>query len=79
MTLQNFCDSLPEDKKIQLAIRLAKLTMPIWNNYADKHKLSYRDSIVGLKHTIERNMLEETLKEIEISSCRNRNKQITID
>jgi hypothetical protein len=68
MTLQNFCDRLPDDKKNQLALRLAKRTIPIWNNYADKHKLSYRDSIVGLKHTVERTLLEETLNEIGISS-----------
>ena len=78
MTLQQFCTNLPEDKRTQLAITLAKLTLPVWNNFADKHKLSYRDSIVGLKHPVDRNLLENSINEIETSCFKTTNRLLEL-
>lgn len=65
MTLQKHIDSLPKDKQFDLAIRLTKLALPIWDNYADKNELTYRDTVVGMTHTVERKLLSKTLDVVE--------------
>jgi hypothetical protein len=65
MTLQNYISSLSIEKQLKLAVRLAKLALPIWENYAGKNKLAYRDSVVGLKHTVIKDLLKETIDLIE--------------
>lgn len=65
MTLQEFCYTLPKNKQIKLAIKLAKQALPIWDNYADNNILSYRDTVVGLTHTVPKQLLSNTINEIE--------------
>jgi hypothetical protein len=64
MTLQERVDSLPKDKQFDLAIRLVKETFPIWDNYANKNKLTYQDSVVGMSHTVDRNLIRTTVDAI---------------
>lgn len=66
MTLEEFCKNLPEKRLIELAIKLAKLTLTIWDKYSEKKSLSYRDSIVGLKHKVDKNILKDTVSELEV-------------
>src|SRR5258706_3910399 len=61
MTLQEYTDSLPRDKQFDLALRLIKLSLPVWNSYADKNKLSYRDTVVGLTHSVDKKLLQNAI------------------
>ncbi len=65
MTLQKYTDSLPKDGQIKVAIRLTKLALPIWENYADKNPLTYRDTVVGLTHTVNKEILKDTIDAVE--------------
>jgi hypothetical protein len=66
MTLQEFCDSLPKDKQITLAVTLTKQILPIWDEYAEGNILTYRDTVVGLTHTVPKQLLADSIKEVEI-------------
>ncbi len=61
MTLQEYTDSLPKDKQFDLALRLIKLSLPVWNSYAEKNKLSYRDTVVGLTHSVDKKLLQNAI------------------
>ena len=65
MTLQEFCDSLPEKKQIELALRFVKIALPIWEEFAKKSKLKYIDSVVGLSHKVDSELLKRTIQKIE--------------
>jgi hypothetical protein len=67
MTLQEFIQSLDVNKQLELTIKLAKLILPVWEKYALNNSLSYYDSVAGLKHSVNKNLLFETIMEIE--SC----------
>ncbi len=58
-------DSLPKDGQFKIAIRLTKLALPIWENYADKNSLTYRDTVIGLTHTVEKKILKDTIDAVE--------------
>ena len=64
MTLQQYCNSLPKSKQFKLAITLINHVLPVWSNFAADNTLSYRDSIVGLIHTVPPTLLEDTVKEV---------------
>ena len=66
MTLQEFCDTLPESKQVELAVNLIKHILPVWDNYAKQSSLSYRDTVVGLTHTVPKQLLADTINEVEI-------------
>jgi hypothetical protein len=65
LTLQKYTDNLPKDKQFDLAIRLTKLALPIWDNYANKNALTYRDTVVGLIHSVDRHLLSNTIDTVE--------------
>ena len=56
---------MPSNKRLDLAIRLTKLALPIWEKYADENKLTYRDTVVGMHHSVDRNLLKETVGFVE--------------
>ena len=62
MDLKEYCSSLTKDKLSELAIRLCDRAYPIWSNYCDPGELSYQDTIVGISHTIEKNILSDALE-----------------
>ena len=65
MTLQEYIDSLPKDKQLVIAIQFVKLALPIWTNYADKNTLIYRDTVVGMMHTVDKQILQKSIESIE--------------
>jgi len=65
MTVQEFIDSLPKEEQFQVAIHLAKKCLLIWNHYARESQLSYRDSVVGLSHTVDQQLLQNTIEMVE--------------
>ena len=65
MTLQEYTHNLPEDRQFKLAVKLTKLALPIWDNYADKNDLTYRDTVVGMHHSVDRKLLLNTINAIE--------------
>jgi len=65
MTLQRYYNDLPGDLKAELAVRIARLTLPVWEKYAEEDNLIYTDTSGGITHKIDRNIFPETIKEIE--------------
>jgi hypothetical protein len=65
MTLQEYTDNLPNDQQFSLAIRLTKLVIPIWEKYADSNTTTYRDTVVGLTHSVNKNLLRKTVSSVE--------------
>lgn len=65
MTLQEYVDSLPKRQQFQLAIKLTKKVLPIWENFAKTNKTTYRDSVVGLTHSINKELLRKTIYSVE--------------
>ena len=64
MTLQELTSNLPKERQLELALKLIKFAMPIWDKFADNNKLWYRDTVVGLEHSVERNLLLDTINEV---------------
>jgi hypothetical protein len=65
MTLEERINSLPKVKQFDIAIRLTKLALPIWDKYAEKTELSYRDTVVGLQHSVDKALLKNTIDKVE--------------
>ena len=57
--------NLPEIKQFQLALRFIKLALPIWEKYSRENELSYRDTVVGLSHKVDRKLLMNSVLAIE--------------
>ena len=65
MTLQEYCETLSQKKQIRLALKLGKLALPIWDNFTKSNSLDYRDTVVGLTHSVPKDLLSNTITEIE--------------
>ena len=65
MTLEEHISNLPKDKRFDIAIRLTRLALPIWYNYSNRNELAYRDTVVGLMHSVDRTLLKNTINEVE--------------
>ncbi len=65
MTLQEHIDNLPKNKQFDIAIRFTRLALPIWNKYAKKNEPTYRDTVVGLQHSVKRTLLKNTIDAVE--------------
>ncbi len=61
MTLENFFKTLPRLKQINIAYSLLKSALPIWSEFAENNKLEYKDSVVGLKHTVNKDIIKNVL------------------
>jgi hypothetical protein len=68
MTLEEYIEGIPNDKQFRIAVELTKCALPIWDRYAEKHKLTYRDSVTGLSHHVDKNLLRDTIDAIETLS-----------
>ena len=79
MTLEEHISNLPKDKRFDMAIRLTRLTLQIWDNYADKNELTYRDKVVGLQHSVDRALLKNTINEVERYVLTNRINKVIIE
>jgi hypothetical protein len=65
MNLEEFINSLPENKQLHLALRLIKLTLPIWESYCQDRDISYRDSVVGLTHATNKELPRNVINAVE--------------
>ena len=65
MTLEEHIENLQKDIQFDIAIRLTKMSLPIWDKYADKNELTYRDTVVGLHHSVDRALLKNTIDAVE--------------
>jgi hypothetical protein len=66
MTLKEHITLLPKDKQFDIAIRLIKQALPIWDEYVGETELSYRDSVVGLWHRVDKGLLKNTTDKVEL-------------
>lgn len=78
MTLQEHIDSLSKDKQFDIAIRLTRSALPVWDKYADNNELAYRDTVVGLNHSVDRQLLQNTINAVEKFVSTNRIKRTAI-
>jgi hypothetical protein len=62
MDFKEYCNSLPKERLSALAIKLCDKACPIWTDYCKIGGLTYRDTVVGLLHTIQENLLSDTLE-----------------
>ena len=65
MTLEEQIDNLPTRKQFDIAIRLTRLALPIWERYTEKNQLTYCDTVVGLQHSVDKNLLKNTIDAVE--------------
>ena len=65
MALDKYVESLPKLKQYKLAIMFTKLALPIWNKYAEVNYLTYRDSVVGMVHNVDKHLLENAINAID--------------
>ena len=64
--LTDYVAGLAKQKQFELALRLVKLALPIWNDYAREGQRTYRDSVVGLWHNVDKGFLKNAIETIEI-------------
>ena len=64
MTLQQQIDNLDYKSQIKLCLELANLTCIVWDNYSQGKVIKYVDTVVGLKHSIQPDLLKRTVQEI---------------
>ena len=78
MSLKEFIELLDEQRQYKLAIGLLEKALPVWDNYAGSNKLEYIDSVVGMYHLVEEDILSRTLAVIksELANPRTRLRQI---
>lgn len=76
MTIQEHIESLSIDKQFKLAIRLLNLAVPIWHKFAENGNLNYRDSVVGLQHSVDINLLTNTLRLVGKYGSANLNQKV---
>jgi len=60
MDLLQKVENLEEEKQIRLAVSLLKLCLPIWYEF-NSNSVQYVDSVVGMTHAINKNLIEETI------------------
>ncbi len=69
MTLSAIINSLSHDKQVALAIWLMRDAIPVWDKYTVKHKLTYRDSVVGLKHCVDKDLIRQSIDAVNLYFC----------
>ena len=62
MTLSEFVNSLEKKNQIELGIELIEIGLPIWENYNAKNRIEYTDSVVGMYHKIDKELIEKSIK-----------------
>lgn len=65
MTLESYTASLPRYKQFKVAVKLARLALPLWEKYANTNSLSYIDSVVGMSHTVDKQLLKNSIDGVE--------------
>jgi hypothetical protein len=65
MTLQEYIDSVTEKRQFEIAINIIKPALPIWDKFAESNSLTYIDSVIAIKHTVDKNILKDAIADIE--------------
>jgi hypothetical protein len=71
MSLKRYIDSLPKRKQFEVAIKLARLAMPMWNEYVATTPYQkdgyvyYLNRALGGEHLISKDLLPRTVDSIE--------------
>jgi hypothetical protein len=64
-TLQEYISNLPKKEQFKLAVKLVKLTLPVWEDYSQQNELTYRDTVVGLQHQVDKRLLQNTVQAVD--------------
>lgn len=62
MSLTELVNSLEKKTQIELAIELIEIGLPIWENYNSENRIEYTDSVVGMYHKVNKNLVEKSIK-----------------
>jgi hypothetical protein len=65
MTLKELISILDESSQYDLALTLTNKTLTIWDSYSNSNKLEYVDTVVGMHHKVENDILSRTLSTIK--------------
>lgn len=65
MTLEEYCATLPVKKQVELAIKFLNTALPIWESFVATNDLTYRDSVMLMEHTIDKNLPVIAIREAE--------------
>jgi hypothetical protein len=79
MTLEEYINTLTGNKKVELALIITKVALPIWDSYAKNNLLQYKDSVVGMMHKVPKDILAATINEIEIFQSKSKMRRIFYD
>jgi hypothetical protein len=66
MNLEEYCDSITKEELFKIAVKVCEAALPIWREYSANNELTYRDTVVGLHHNVDANLLQNS-----ISVCKN--------
>lgn len=65
VSLETRVERMGDVKSIGTALRLLRMALPIWNEFAGGRTVRYRDSVVGMEHTISVDFLERSVEAME--------------
>jgi hypothetical protein len=62
MGLKEYTESLTENNRIHLAIKLIERLLPVWNEFSNNRKnLEYVDTVVGMAHSVDKEIIQLTV------------------
>lgn len=61
----NLHRQLTREKQFELAIKLTRLALPVWHTFTAKNELTYIDTVVGMKHEVDKDLLSKTIRAVE--------------
>ncbi len=62
MPLTELVNSFEKKNQIELAIELIEIGLPIWKKHNSEKQIEYTDSVVGMYHKINKNLIEKSIK-----------------
>jgi len=74
-SLMDFVNGLDEEHQYALALALVEKALPLWEDYSSKNSMEYFDSVVGMHHVINKDMVPRTLELVK-KELANRNSQL---
>lgn len=65
MNLNEIVTNLDEQTQYKIALIFTQKAVVIWNNYVNGKNMEYIDSVVGVNHTVDSSILDNTLQVIK--------------
>ena len=62
MNLEEYCKTLKKSELLGLAIKMCGHALPIWERYASLNRLEYRDSVTGVLHHVQKEILSMSIQ-----------------